>query len=301
MPCANQTITIPIGVYFNKNYTASFIAQNSGSYGVKVTYTNSYPPTFLGLMTLTVTVNGQTVKSGITVSQLTVLDIGQVNKGSQINIIITVNGAVTNIALPIYVTLGWVSDSEVCVYASDFPNIPILNGVKGAVCINLQQSKINIYNGCVQATGIPCIDCVLSKSIPLYGTLQPGENTIIFQASGPLSSNVISALEQALQPGKTVEGAYVKSISVNGSTLTVTIIIPQTQMVNGETQTAQFWAIVGIALLILGIALAITFLYVTVKATGVVAAGFAVGLALLLGGVGIGAGVFLYDKLKKNT
>ena len=299
MPCANQTITIPIGVYFNKNYTASFIAQNSGSYGVKVTYTNSYPPTFLGLMTLTVTVNGQTVKSGITVSQLTLLDIGQVNKGSQINIIITVNGAVTNIALPIYVTLGWVSDSEVCYYFSDL-NIPVLNNIKGAICINLDQNRINLYQSCAEITGIPCLDCVVSKTIPISGQFEPGVNYVYINVSGPVSQQTINTLTQYLKPGTQIApGVTVLSVYPSGNSIVIKTNVTSTQMEAQAPPEAYIIVAIGIAIGIVILALSIGSVFITQSKT--TSYGVSVGVALLLGGIGIGAGVFLYDYLKKHT
>ena len=291
-----KKVSIGPGVFDGNGPSITFTASESGEYGVTVYLATSV--IHFAYFYVTILVNGkQVTKQQLPPNEIAPIKIGEVSANSTITVQLNIYGAI--ITANFQATLGYTPDYEICAYASDFPNIPILNNVKGAVCINPQQGYISVYNGCNEVTGIPCLDCVASKRIPLHGTLQPGENIITFKASGPLSSNVISALQQALPPGKTVEGVYVKSVSVSGSTLTMTVVVPQTQCgCSREMQTAQFWFIVAIAVLVVAVALAITFLYVTVKQTGVVAAGFSVGLALLLGGAGLGIGYAVYQKMK---
>ena len=293
MPCITKQFPLS-GVFIGNGMKTSITAPVDGYYAVSL-YLGASLDSDISLTKMYVYVNGQQVfDTYVTPNTPVYAKLGNLQQGDTITVALSIYGVI--VLATVTVKLGYIAEGEeYCYYASYF-NLPVLSGLKGAVCITPNRS-INIYEGCVEITGVPCIDCPLPpKTIPLQGQLQPGINYITIKAVGPLSGTVISQLEQVFSPGAKYDGVTVLNTTVKGDTVTIEVNVAETQ----ASALSDPYVILAIAALILAIALAVTILYVTVKETKVVSVGVTVGLALLLGGAGIGIAAAVYDRLKKH-
>ncbi|AHA92057.1 hypothetical protein [Los Azufres archaeal virus 1] len=321
---ANFEVTgASLGVFYTKSIQIT--VNSPGYYQALISTFN----TLDGSISYQVLVNGNQVLTGsfsvylgiVTGAVNKLLDIGGLNSGDQLVIKLSFSGSWAGWVV---VNFGFLAPGEFASMATAL-GIPILsNFSQVGVLVSEPAQQIQIYqianapsnlrvfclynNVFYNVTeALQCLNnpasCLtntlvtITKTIPFSGTPQPGLNTITITAAGPLSSSVLSTLNNALPNGQTINGVTIVSKSISGNTLTITVDVPQAQGI-----LPAILGIVEIAVLIIAIAIAISIVYVSVTNASKIATGVSAGIGVAIAALGIGVaaavGFAIYQHMK---